>query len=296
VTTISKEYPMKHRYDLAISFAGEQRDLASYLARRLDASGYSVFFDEFRQAELWGNDLSITLSEVYSRESRFCLILLSNDYLVKPWTNHERQSAISQFISRRNDYILCLKIDDIDLPGLPTTVGHLSLHQVGLEDVYRLTLQKLGSPNHENQISHLCADDTTRARSVLEACFRRAIYTRMDSEINLDAMYDSIGNALGAVQAIAPLIQDQPLQFACVEIIQALDSIQRVRLHSDVKVSNHLPVELRTAIDLNKQKIVRLLLEIRRAACVPMQLPFSLQTDHFWGGDQANEPPSDDRF
>jgi hypothetical protein len=287
---------MTYRYDLAISFAGEQRDLAGNLARRLDASGYSVFFDEFRQAELWGSDLSIALSDVYSRQSRYCLILLSTDYLIKPWTNHERQSAISQFISRRSDYILCLKIDDVDLPGFPTIVGYLSLHQVGLDGVYGLLLRKLGLPNHENQLSHLNADDTNSARRVLEACFRRAIYTRMDSEIQLSAMYDSVGNALGKVQAIAPVVQDQALQFACVEIIRALDAIERVRLLSDEKVSNHLPVDLRNGIDLDKQKIVRLLLEIRRAANIPMQLPFALQTDHFWGGGQANERPSDDLF
>src|SRR5471030_1644181 len=107
---------MSYRYDLAISFAGEQRDLASHLARKLDASGYSIFYDEFRQAELWGRDLSLALSDVYGHQSRYCLVILSDEYIVKPWTNYERQTAISQFIFRRGDYVLCLKIDNIDLP------------------------------------------------------------------------------------------------------------------------------------------------------------------------------------
>ena len=93
---------MEYKYDLAISFAGEQRNLAEIFARRLDASGYSIFYDEFQQAELWGRDLSVALGNVYSREARYCLIILSTDYVAKPWTNHERQNAISEFLQRRS--------------------------------------------------------------------------------------------------------------------------------------------------------------------------------------------------
>ena len=64
---------MMHKYDLALSFAGEQRDLAEEFARRLDASGYAIFYDEFQQAELWGGDLSVALADVYSKEARYCL-------------------------------------------------------------------------------------------------------------------------------------------------------------------------------------------------------------------------------
>jgi hypothetical protein len=267
------------------------RTLAETFARRLDASGYSIFYDEFQQAELWGRDLSIALGNVYSREARYCLIILSSDYVAKSWTNHERQSAISQFIQRRSDYILCLKVDDIDLPGFPSIVGYVALDRFGVDGVYKMLLQKLGRPNHENQLSHLDASDTARAQEVIEACFRRAIYTRMDSEIDLHAMYDSVGKALGMLQRVTPRIHDQALQFACGEIIQALDDIDRVQTRSNAGVSNHLTPNLRERIDQSKQKVVRLLLEIRRAAKIPMQLPFALRTDHFWGNDQADEPP-----
>ena len=77
------------KYDLAISFAGEQRELARALAERLDASGYSIFFDEFHEAELWGRDLTVALADVYATEARWCLVLVSRDYLRKPWTNLE---------------------------------------------------------------------------------------------------------------------------------------------------------------------------------------------------------------
>jgi hypothetical protein len=89
------------KYDLAISFAGEQRDLARELAERLDSAGYSIFFDEFKQAELWGSDLTIALGNAYLRDARFCFVLVSSDYVRKPWTNYERQTALSRFMQER---------------------------------------------------------------------------------------------------------------------------------------------------------------------------------------------------
>jgi hypothetical protein len=168
---------MNFKYDLAISFAGEQRGLADTLARLLDAAGYSIFYDEFQQAELWGRDLSVTLPPVYSREARYCLIILSSAYLEKPWTKHERRSAIEEFIERRSDFILCLKIEDIELPGYSSLHGYISFARFDIDAVYKLLLQKLGPPSHENQLSRMSSSDRTIAQQVIGACFRRAIYT-----------------------------------------------------------------------------------------------------------------------
>jgi hypothetical protein len=113
----------------------------------------------------------------------------------------------------------------------------------------------------------------------------------MDSEIDLRAMYDSIGKTIGELQNLTPNIHDPTLQYSCLEIIRALDEIERVKRQSDAGVSNFLSPDLRTHIDQKKLVIVRLLLEIRRAADIPMQLPFALRTDHFYRFEQADEQP-----
>jgi hypothetical protein len=136
-----------------------------------DASGYSVFYDEFEQAELWGRDLSVALGSVYSREARYCLIILSADYVAKPWTNLERQNVISEFIQRRSDYILVLKVDDTDLPGFPSIIGYVALDRSGEDGVYKLLLQKLGRSNHANMLSHLDHTDTKLAQQILKRVF-----------------------------------------------------------------------------------------------------------------------------
>lgn len=280
------------KYDLAISFAGEQREIARGLAERLDAAGYSIFFDEFHQAELWGSDLTTALGSVYANDARWCLVLVSEDYIRKPWTNLERQNALFRFMQQRTGYLLCLSIDGSKLPGLPAVVGYLDIHGHNEEHIYSLLLQKLGSPSHDDFISTIAADDRDLASQIVQACYRRAIFTRMDSEIDMNSMYQSIGEAIGRVQSILPRIRDQRLQFVALRILRALDDVERVRTRSDAGVSNHLEPRLREQIDDSKRQVVRLLLEIRRAAALPIQLPMSLRTDHFWGKEAANEPPA----
>jgi hypothetical protein len=279
------------KYDLAISFAGEQRSLADSFANRLDAAGYSIFYDMFHSADLWGRDLTLKLSDIYAKEARYCLILLSYEYVDKAWTNFERQNAISRFIREKEAYILCLKIDDVQLPGLPDVIGYLDFRKFDEDAVYKLLLQKLGSPDHDDHISHLSEQDQTISEQIIRTCYRRAIFTKMASEIDMRAMYNSIGQALGIIQNLIPGIRDQALQYVALEIVGALDAIERVKTLSDAGVSNHVSPELRSAIDQEKIKIIRLLLEIRRAARIPIQLPFALRLDHFWGQDAADSPP-----
>ena len=85
---------MKERqYDVALSFAGEDRHYAATLAQLLTAGGYSVFYDQYRQAELWGIDLYVHLSSVYKDQAHYYVIFLSEHYVQKMWTNHELKSA-----------------------------------------------------------------------------------------------------------------------------------------------------------------------------------------------------------
>ena len=82
------------QYDVALSYAGEDRVQARELAKRIQMTGYSVFYDEFE--ELWGQDLSVKLHEVYGKQSRFCVILVSEHYVKKPWTNMERKAVLAR--------------------------------------------------------------------------------------------------------------------------------------------------------------------------------------------------------
>jgi hypothetical protein len=116
-------------YAVALSFAGEDRGLASYLAHGLRSDQISVFFDEFEKVGLWGADLSETLPAKY-RDARYCVILQSDEYLEKAWTTLERQSIIYEFLSRRGkDYLLPIRVRGCTrlIPGLSELTGFITI-------------------------------------------------------------------------------------------------------------------------------------------------------------------------
>lgn len=130
-------------YDVALSFAGEDRGHALALASRLQLAGYRVFFDRFE--ELWGQDLSVKLHEVYARQSRFCVVFVSEHYLRKPWTNHERQIVMARAMQQAAPYLLPLRLDDAELPGLPDIVAYKDLREESV-DTIAIALQRLLGP------------------------------------------------------------------------------------------------------------------------------------------------------
>ena len=85
--------PTAHDFAVAFSFAGPQRPLAERLAKRVQDAGYHVFYDAFYEAELWGKDLYVFFDERYRKRARFCVMLISQEYIDRIWTNKERQSA-----------------------------------------------------------------------------------------------------------------------------------------------------------------------------------------------------------
>jgi hypothetical protein len=134
----------KYEYDVALSFAGEDRTHAEELADLLDHADVAVFYDAYEKATLWGEDLFVHLHEVYSQKARYVVMFTSIHYRDKVWTNHERCAAQERAINEKGtSYILPVKIDDTPIPGLPTTVGYLSIKE-GIPEIARLVLEKLG--------------------------------------------------------------------------------------------------------------------------------------------------------
>ncbi len=114
-----------YKYDVALSFAGEDRKYADELAQRLKSLNIRVFYDEYEQTTLWGKNLYTHLSEVYQKEARFCVMFLSQNYAQKLWTNREREAAQARAFQENKEYILPIRLDDTEIPGILITTGYL---------------------------------------------------------------------------------------------------------------------------------------------------------------------------
>jgi hypothetical protein len=138
-----KAYPIRYAFDVAISFAGEDRATADTLANALKNAGLHVFYDNFEQANLWGKNLFTTLYDVYSHQARYCIILISKWYVDKEWTVHERRAAQERVLNERdNEYLLPIRLDKTPLPGLPNTIAYLDA-SIGMDRVANLFIQKI---------------------------------------------------------------------------------------------------------------------------------------------------------
>jgi hypothetical protein len=130
-------------FDIALSFAGEDRLLAENLANQLVEYKVRVFYDLHVQAQLWGKDLYQHLQAVYRDKARYCIILVSQSYAKKLWARHELKQAQARAFRESREYILPLRLDDTEIPGLNYTVGYIDLRNHNIEEVCGLVLEKL---------------------------------------------------------------------------------------------------------------------------------------------------------
>lgn len=133
----------KHPYDVALSFAGEDRVYADQLARLLIEQEVTVFYDDFERAALWGQDLYRYLSEIYQKKTKYCVIFISEHYARKRWTNLECKAAQARAFQENSPYILPIRLDDADIPGILPTMGYMSWQKDGLKLIAETLLQKL---------------------------------------------------------------------------------------------------------------------------------------------------------
>lgn len=132
-------------YDVALSYAGEDRAYVQQVAELLQQRGIRLFYDEYAAADLWGSDLYVLLDEVYRKRARFAVAFISRHYVSKPWTRHERQSVQARALMEIGPYLLPVRLDDSELPGLRPTVAYVDARRKLPEQLVSLIEQKLSA-------------------------------------------------------------------------------------------------------------------------------------------------------
>jgi hypothetical protein len=141
--------PDEYDFDVAVSFAGEDRTLVAEIVDKLKDQQVSVFYDQDFVSDMWGENLADYLHEVYRRRARFALIFISRHYGTQMWTRHERQSAQDRALNQPTPYLLPLRLDDTELPGLASTVGYLDAREKTVDEIVAALLRKVGASRQE---------------------------------------------------------------------------------------------------------------------------------------------------
>ncbi|HEY0049886.1 MAG TPA: TIR domain-containing protein [Pyrinomonadaceae bacterium] len=131
------------QYDVALSFAGEDRSYVSKVAQELKDNNIEVFYDEYEQVNLWGKNLYDELDDIYRNRSEYVVMFISEHYAKKMWTDHERQSAFDNAIQAKKEYVLPARFDNTELKGLRKTIGYISLENMTPKEFAQMIIKKL---------------------------------------------------------------------------------------------------------------------------------------------------------
>ncbi|MEY2508577.1 MAG: hypothetical protein QOH01_2906 [Verrucomicrobiota bacterium] len=143
----------EHDYDVAFSFAGEDRQIVERIATRLKQQNVSVFYDRDKQADMWGKNLQEYLTDIYLKRARFCIMFISQAYAEKMWTRQERRSAMARAMQQKQEYILPIRLDQTELEGLLPSVHYINLADSSEDEIVSFILEKLdrGTADVESQ-------------------------------------------------------------------------------------------------------------------------------------------------
>lgn len=135
------------QYQVALSYAGEQREYVEEVAQQLKDRGISVFFDGFEKSTLWGTSAAEAFHKVFAEQSVYVVMFISRDHSEKEWPRHERRATFSRMIKERREYVLPVRFDDTKIDGLPDDVIYQNANEITPDQLAAMIHKKLGEPS-----------------------------------------------------------------------------------------------------------------------------------------------------
>lgn len=111
----SKDY----RYDVALSFAGENRKLARHVANQLSILDMSVFFDEYFETNFLGMAWNEEFKEIFSSNSRLVVCFLDKHHNDKIWPTFERECFRPRVAEAE---VIPVYLDETVFVGIPSDI------------------------------------------------------------------------------------------------------------------------------------------------------------------------------
>ncbi len=139
------------KYDVAFSFAGEERHFVQQVANVLAERRIKVFYDRYEQIQLWGKNLSEELDRVYRLESDCVVVFISKAYAEKVWTHFEIRSVLAVALTASAPYLLPARFDDTDLLGVPPTIGYIDLRNETPATFAQKVVEKLSQTTTDDE-------------------------------------------------------------------------------------------------------------------------------------------------
>jgi hypothetical protein len=136
---------MPFEFDVAMSFAGEDRDLAEEIAEGLRDRRVSVFYDFDQRHKMLGKNLIDYLADMYRDKCKYCVLIISKHYAAKKWPSHERKAALERALQQKDsEYVLPVRVDDTEIAGFYNkSIAYLDASDMTTHDIIEILARKI---------------------------------------------------------------------------------------------------------------------------------------------------------
>jgi hypothetical protein len=110
----------KYKYDVALSFAEEDKEIAERIGRALKDLDIKYYL--FYEHDHMGKNLKELTWKIYHEESKLAMVLISEHYNRKRWAKEEREVIQTVLEREGKPYLLPIRIDDTPVDGISNTI------------------------------------------------------------------------------------------------------------------------------------------------------------------------------
>jgi hypothetical protein len=137
-------------FDVAVSFAGEQRQYVEAVVEGCKLRGIEVFYDKDMSNDWWGKNFLREQRKVCGSRARYFVPFLSTEYLAKPIPGDEFSAAMMTAAKLGDGYILPVLMGNVQVPAdlLHPHIGYLRSEDYTPDQLARSQLRS----------DRLCAD------------------------------------------------------------------------------------------------------------------------------------------
>jgi Subtilase family/TIR domain len=133
------------RFAVALSFPGEHRDYVQQVLWELRRTlpRHKILYDRYLESELAGVNLSARLQRLYHDDSELIVVFISAEYQSKEWCGLEWRAIQDIIKERRDEEVMPLRFDNVNVPGLFSIDGYVDLRDRDPENVAFLIIDRL---------------------------------------------------------------------------------------------------------------------------------------------------------
>ncbi|OYU18505.1 MAG: hypothetical protein CFE34_10265 [Rhodobacteraceae bacterium PARR1] len=118
-----RDEPQDFEWDIAVSFAGENRALAGFIEQQLRELDISVFYDRNYEDNYLGGLWSQQFLDIFAHKSRLVVAILDRHHKEKVWPTFERDCFAARV---QQGEVIPIILDDTVFPGVPKDL--VSIH------------------------------------------------------------------------------------------------------------------------------------------------------------------------